>query len=84
MLDGCWDDCSGRTTNKAYASDSIFHVEERLAESLLQSLAGSPLSTVIDRPYFPLDAIITDAWESGETGTNMALEIPTSAFTDTK
>ena len=70
-------------SNEAYIWDGSFTFWERLGEEEEQAaLIGRPLSTVIDRPYFPGDAIIRSVGHFGNDGTRMDLEIPTSTLPD--
>ena len=68
--------------NEAYIWEGSFTFWKRLVEEEQAALIGRRLSTVVDRPYFPGDAIISGVGHFGNDGTRIDLEIPTSALPD--
>ena len=66
----------------AYVWQSTFTFWQQMPQTILAALVGRPLSVVIAKPYFPLDAIITDFSAFGTDGTRLDLEIPTTPLPD--
>lgn len=68
--------------NEVYVWQSTFTFWQQMPQTVLAALVGRPLSVVIAKPYFPLDAIIMDFSVFGTGGARLDLEIPTTPLPD--
>lgn len=68
--------------NESYVWDGSFTFWKRFSETVRTALIGRPLSTVAERPYLPVDAVIKDVWDFGDDGTRLSLKIPTEPLPD--
>lgn len=68
--------------NEVYVRQSKFTFWQQMPQTVLVALVGRPLSVLLAKPYFPLDAIITDFSAFGTGGARLDLEIPTTPLPD--
>lgn len=68
--------------NEVDLRQGTFTFWQQMPQTILAALVGRPLSVMIAKPYFPLDAIIMDFSAFGTDGTRLDLEIPTTPLPD--
>ena len=68
--------------NGAYVWEASFTFAGKLPAIISTALVGRALSTLVDRPYLPVDAIITAVEDWGDGGTRVDLTIPTEPLPD--
>ena len=64
--------------NVTYLTEGSFTFWQRPPETVRTALIGRPLTAVIERPYYPPGAVITDVHDFSTDGTRVDLKVPTS------